>query len=75
METVIEYKGRIHIFKCPPCYTEKMFLDRSWYIVKNINVPCIEAYADIWVAHKYLQTEYENNIMEKIAEYEKNTYV
>lgn len=71
--TIIEYKGRMYPFVKPSNIgTEKMFLDRCWFIVKNNDIENIESYADMWIAFKYYQSEYSKDNMEKIRHYEQN---
>jgi hypothetical protein len=41
METIIEYKGRIHTFTKSIHLPEKVFYDRCWFVVKNITEPGI----------------------------------
>jgi hypothetical protein len=72
MNTIIEYKGRLYPFTKNPNYTENMFLDRSWFIVKNIEQEMIESFADLWISVKYYKTEYSKEIMEKINSLESN---
>lgn len=58
-QTIIEYKGRMHIFERPLHMTDKMFQDRCWYIVKNKGDPDIEARADLWIAETYYGCGYK----------------
>lgn len=64
METSIEYKGKLYIFKKPPNLTDKMFQDRSWFIVKNKNLEHVESYADLWICWKYYGSEYGRELMD-----------
>lgn len=70
--TVVEYKGRFYPFTKPAHYTENMFQDRCWYIVKNIDIPFIESFADIWISCKYYENEYTKEIMDAVKGYELN---
>ena len=70
--TLIEYKGCLYHFQKPSHLTEKMFQDKCWFIVKNKNVQNIEDMSNIWIASKYYKTGYSEEIMQQIAEYEKN---
>jgi hypothetical protein len=72
MQTIIEYKGRMYNFNKSANFTEKMFLDRCWYVVKNFCEPLIDNYADIWICYKYYDSEYPSEVMEKIKELEDN---
>jgi len=72
METIIEYKGKIHSFKKPIHLPEKVFYDRCWFVVKNITEDNIEGLADIYIAWKYYDTEHSSAIMEKIKQCEAN---
>jgi hypothetical protein len=72
MEAVIEYKGRLHVFKKPMHLTDKMFQDRCWLIVKNSTYPYIENYADMWISWKYFDIEYTKDIMEKLKTLQNN---
>lgn len=74
MSTCIEYKGKLYLFNTIPNLTETMFLDRCWYIVKNMNEPHIEEYADLWISKKYTRCHYEEAIMEKLNELERNVF-
>jgi hypothetical protein len=72
MEHVIEYKGKMYYYKNTSNILEKMFLDKCWFIVKNIDIDTPESYADLWICVKYYGVEYSNDIMEKLKLYEKN---
>jgi hypothetical protein len=72
MENIIEYKGHMYNFKKSQYITEKMFLDRCWFVVKNFCEPLIDNYADIWISYKYYDSEYPIEVMEKIRDLEHN---
>lgn len=67
---MIEYMGRIYVFKKPGTYTEKMFQDRCWFIVKNKTMPSIESWADMWVSKKYYGVGYSQEIMQHLIDLE-----
>jgi len=69
-DAVIEYKGRIHAFAKPMFYTEKMFLDRCWFVVRNVTVPDIEALADIWICARYHGVRYDKTVMDRLQKCE-----
>jgi hypothetical protein len=57
----IEYDGKSYWFKNTN-EREDMFMDKCWYIVKNIDKPNIQCLADIWVNKKYLDVCYPKEI-------------
>lgn len=72
MNMSIEYKGKLHFFEKTGQLTDKMFHDRSWFIVKNATAENVESYADLWVSHRYFGVIYSQHIMEKLGIYESN---
>jgi hypothetical protein len=74
MSTCIEYKGKLFLFNAIPNLTEAMFMDRCWYIVKNINEPNIEELADLWISKKYTKCQYDELIMTKLNDLERNVF-
>jgi hypothetical protein len=59
---IINYKGKMYIFKNIQNENNKMFIDRTWYIVKNINKYDDYEYlvkkSYIWICEKYYNVEY-----------------
>jgi hypothetical protein len=68
METVIEYKGKLYFFK-KDCdiLSDDLFIDKCWFIIKNLGVKDIHALADCWISCKTYGVEYSKDVMEKIA--------
>jgi hypothetical protein len=71
----IQYKGKIYVF--PPTSPNedelpKIYTDRLWFIIKNINKSSIEHVVNmsyIWSNHKYFNLEYDHHIMSELSEY------
>ncbi len=74
MSTLIEFKGYFHYFKKPSNMTDKMFLERSWFIVKNNTIANIENFANVWISYKYYNALYDEKIMAQIKALEQNMY-
>jgi hypothetical protein len=68
----IEYKGRVHTFVRPSGMSNKMFMDRSWYVVKNMGVEHVESFADLWIAHRYYGVGYGKEITVRMMELASN---
>ena len=64
----IEHKGKVHIF--PKDQQDRdQFMDKCWFVVKNENkTDHVESYADIWIAHKYYGSVYDEKIMAVIKQ-------
>jgi hypothetical protein len=63
---IINYKGIVHIFYNKTDENEKMFIDRTWYIVKNLDkyedLSYLEKLSHIWVSQKYYNVSYDITI-------------
>ena len=62
---LIEYEGFQYIFYNTLNEKKNMFIDRTWFMVKNINnfdYVYLEKLSFIWVNMKYLGVTYDANI-------------
>ena len=62
---IINYKGKMYIFKNTMEENRKMFIDRTWYIIKNIDnydYDYLEKISHIWIYQKYYNAVYSINI-------------
>jgi len=67
---IIIYQGSLYKFNNLYNELENIFIDRCWFIVKNIqnneNFEYIEKISHIWANIKYLNVDYDNNIIDEI---------
>lgn len=67
---VIKYKSSIYYFKNDLSEDNDKFIERCWFIVKNINnnnsYEYIKNLSHIWINHKYLNTIYDDSIMKEL---------
>jgi hypothetical protein len=65
---LIEYGGKHYVFYNTLNEKEHVFIDRTWFIVKNIkkisDYKYLESLSHLWVNIKFLQTVYDANIMD-----------
>ncbi len=62
---IINYKGTTYVFKNTLGEEPKMFIDRTWYIVKNKDKHAddyLEKLSHIWASKKYYSVEYSKDI-------------
>jgi hypothetical protein len=61
---IINYKGKMYVFKNTKEENRQIFIDRTWYIVKNIDkyedYKYLEKLSYIWVSKKYYDVVYLN---------------
>lgn len=65
--------GSFYVFKNIDEENNKMFIERCYFIVKNIGVENIMELSRLWISVKYLGVEYEKEIM-NILSTMKNIY-
>lgn len=67
---LIEYEGKHYIFYNTRNEKKQMFIDRTWFIVKNIHKEMTYEYLEnlsyVWINHKYLGVLYPDELMTKI---------
>lgn len=64
---LIEYNGKFYVFENALNESENMFIDRCWFIVKNIDrfdYEYLEKLSYLWVTSKHLKCEYSKEIMD-----------
>lgn len=63
---IINYKGTTYVFENTGGEDPKMFVDRTWFIVKNIHkyedMSYLESLSHLWLAKKYYNVEYPDEI-------------
>lgn len=68
---VICYDGLIHTFHNTLSEDSKMFIDRTWYIVKNLNkykdIDYLVNLSFLWINKKYYNIEYVEDIEKLIT--------
>jgi hypothetical protein len=73
MSNIIQYKGKIYVFPLnEEGIPDKIYIDRLWFIVKNINKGSFEYITNvsyIWSNHKYYNLEYEPHIMNELKSF------
>lgn len=70
---IIINQGQIYKFENIINEINDIFIDRCWFIVKNIhkyknNYEYLEKLSHIWVNIKYLNVCYDNSIMNEISQ-------
>lgn len=68
---LITHQGKIYIFQKNNDEREEMFIDRCWFIVKNIdnyinNTSYLYHLSLLWANHKYLKVTYNEEIMKAL---------
>lgn len=67
---IIIYQGLLYKFDNLSNELDNIFINRCWFIVKNIqnneNFEYIEKLSHIWANIKYLNVEYDKYIMDEI---------
>ena len=66
---LITHQGKMYIFKKNDEEHDEMFIDRCWFIVRNIkkrDLKQLTCLSHIWVNHKYLNVTYTPEIMDLI---------
>jgi len=69
---IILYQGQLYKFENFTNELEDHFINRCWFVVKNIhqfenNYVYLEKLSHIWVNIKYLNVLYEQNILDEIS--------
>ena len=72
---IITYNGAMYIFKNTTNEQEPMFIERCWFIVKNMHrysndYAYLKNLSNIWVNHKHLQVVYDKAVMDELIECE-----
>lgn len=70
---VIPFKGQSYVFhKTYALETDEMFLQRCWWVVKNItdtvSITDLLNLSHMWAAVKFLGVAYDDDIMTKISQ-------
>ena len=67
---IIEYQGKHYIFQNTRNETPRMFRQRTWFIVKNIDQIRDKAYLEnlshTWVNSRFLGVTYSDHIMKEM---------
>lgn len=68
---IITYNGKMYIFKNTMNEEESMFIERCWFIVKNMHrysddYAYLKNLSHIWVNHKHLQVLYDKTVMDEL---------
>jgi hypothetical protein len=68
---LIEHGGKHYVFHNTRNENQQMFIDRTWFIVKNLaSIPdydYLENLSYIWVNNKYHNVMYPNEVMEVLS--------
>jgi hypothetical protein len=68
---LIEFDGKHYMFNNDKNEKHQMFIDRTWFIVKNshkytTDLKYLENLSYIWVNHKFYGLIYQSDIMDEI---------
>ena len=64
MTKALEYNGTFVLFKQPK------HIQEAWLVVKNLNLPNVEEYAQVWLAkHKY-KCEYTKQVEDVLKSFD-----
>lgn len=74
---IITYDGKLYMFEQNDNEIEERFIERCWFIVKNIQtyknkLDYLESLSHIWVNVRFLKATYDQNIMEELDTCSKN---